>query len=340
MKRLMTTVSEWLHQGTDVVLATIIADSGSSPRGAGAQMAINEDGDVTGTIGGGSLEYRVQQLAPEILMLRESQIKDFNLSPRDKDGLGMLCGGKVTVLIQYISSEDTALQELFACGAHLFSQNVDSWLIIDLTDEAGVAMTILTEQESIGPRLPESVSAQTLFTGKGQLIEHRGGTYYSKPLTRSERVFIFGGGHIAQELVPQLVHLDFTCFVFDNLEEFANKELFPLAEKVILGDFETVSQFIDVTDRDYLIIMTRNHEFDFILERQALKLKPSYLGVIGSKTKIQTFAQRLREQGFSQEEIDSIHSPIGIAIKAETPAEIAVSIAAELIMVRAEKRLD
>ena len=335
MKKLMNRVAGWLEQGRDVILATIIADSGSAPRGAGARMAVIGDGSFVGTIGGGAVEYRVQQIAAQALKDKKSLIKSFTLSPDDKEGLGMVCGGNVNVYIQYISASDAIAMELFAYGASLFEKNVDSWIITDITNEESWKMTIVTADKKTGSPLPEDMP-DSLYSSNGEpQFVFAGKKFYAERLTRAERVFVFGGGHISQELVPLLSHLGFSCFVFDNLSKFADKELFPSAHGVVVGDFDNISGFVDITENDYVVVMTRGHSFDLSVQAQALKIKPRYIGVIGSKAKIAAASQKLREQGFKQAEIEKVHSPIGIAIKADTPAEIAVSIAAELIMVRA-----
>ena len=325
MKKLMKTVSGWLAKGESVVLATIIADSGSTPRGAGARMAVISDRSFVGTIGGGAVEYRVQQIAAEALKDKKSLIKSFILSPNEKEDLGMICGGQVTVHIQYISALDEDARDLFAHGGELFSQNVDSWLVTDITDETDWHMSIHAADSKIGGEL---------LANRGVQVEVSGRKYYSEPLTKAGRVYIFGGGHISQELVPLLSHLGFSCLVFDSLEKFANKELFPTAD-VVVGDFDDISASIEITKKDYVVIMTRGHSFDFAVQAQALQFSPHYIGVIGSRAKIATVSKKLKEQGFSQEEINRVHMPIGIDIKADSPAEIAVSIAAELIMIRA-----
>jgi len=335
MKILFSTVSQWLNQGEDVALATIIAGSGSTPRGAGARLAMTAGGSFTGTIGGGALEYRVQQMALDALKNKKSASKTFALRPGDRDDLGMICGGDVTVYIQYVSALDEQARKLFAYGEGQFSQNTDTWLVTDITSEAGWRMGICTGDICVGDIEPSAIQEKSLFANRGVLVEISGRRYFSEPLARAGKVFVFGGGHISQELVPLLSHLGFACVLFDDLPKFANKELFPQADSVITGDFNDISAYINITEKDYVVIMTRGHSSDFAVQSQALALKPLYIGAIGSKKKIEGISERLLEQGFSKNEIDRVHSPIGIAIKANTPAEIAVSIAAELIMVRA-----
>lgn len=144
-------------------------------------------------------------------------------------------------------------------------------------------------------------------------------------------VYIFGGGHVAQELVPVLTHLDFSCVVFDDRPEFSNREVFPDAKECITGDFETIANFIEIKEGDFVCIMTRGHQFDYLVEKQVLKTPASYIGVMGSRSKTKIIHGKLLTDGFSEEEISRLKSPIGLDIKAETPAEIAISIAAELI---------
>ena len=339
MKKLMSSVSQWLNRGDDVVLAAIVASSGSAPRGAGARMAIIKDGSFAGTIGGGALEYKVQQMALDALKNKKSLIKSFALSSGDKEDLGMVCGGDVTVHIQFISSNNEQAVSLFKYGAALFSQNTNSWLVTCISEEAEWQMGICAQdsKESTEGNLPAEIFYyKQLFTNSAVQHEVSGKKYYSEPLTRAGKVYVFGGGHISQELVPLLSHLGFRCVLIDDLPKFACKELFPDAESVITGNFDDISSYAAITEKDYAVIMTRGHASDLAVQAQVLRLRPLYIGVIGSRKKIAHVTNKLLEQGFSQKEIDRVHTPIGLAIKADTPAEIAVSIAAELIMVRAE----
>jgi len=150
-------------------------------------------------------------------------------------------------------------------------------------------------------------------------------------------VCVFGGGHVAQELVPLLLHLDFRCVVFDDRGEFACAELFPGAERVILGDFTRIGEYISLSERDFAVIVTRGHLWDLEALAFALKSPAHYIGVIGSKSKHEYVRKQLLERGFPPEAINAprVHAPIGMDIKSETPAEIAVSIAGELILNRA-----
>ena len=152
------------------------------------------------------------------------------------------------------------------------------------------------------------------------------------------KVYVFGGGHVAQELVPVLAHVGFRCVVMDDRQEFADPALFPAAEQVVLGDFHRISDFLTIGAEDYVCVMTRGHAGDTIVQAQVLKCHPCYCGVIGSRHKAAGVRKVLKEEyGLTEDELNQVTTPIGLSIQAETPAEIAVSIAAQMIQHRASR---
>jgi xanthine dehydrogenase accessory factor len=153
-------------------------------------------------------------------------------------------------------------------------------------------------------------------------------------------VYIFGAGHVSMELAKTLSHLDFDVVVWDDRISFANDERFPDAKRVICKPMENVLNEIDITENDFVVVMTRGHVFDYLVEKQVLESKAAYIGVIGSSNKNKVLREKLLADGFSEERVRNVCAPIGIAIAAETPEEIAISIASELILFRSrlEKR--
>ena len=124
----------------------------------------------------------------------------------------------------------------------------------------------------------------------------------------------------------------------DDREEFSKPELFPGARQVILGDFRRIGDFVSIGEEDYVCVMTRGHAFDTLVQAQVLKCGPCYCGVIGSRHKAAGVRKILKEEyGLTEAELDRVTTPIGLDIKGETPAEIAISIAAQMILVRAER---
>lgn len=152
---------------------------------------------------------------------------------------------------------------------------------------------------------------------------------------QKSRAFIFGGGHVAKALDPVLRHVDFETYIIDDREEYANPERFPEAvATIVCSDFEHCFDDIEVDEDSYLIIVTRGHKGDLVVLRQALQKPHAYLGMIGSKRKNNLLFDTLREEGVSEEALAEVHAPIGLKIGSETPEEIGVSIAAEIIQVR------
>ena len=150
------------------------------------------------------------------------------------------------------------------------------------------------------------------------------------------RVYIFGGGHVSQALVPVLKAVDFRCVVLEDREDFCRPELFPGAEETRLIQNDDPTAYREITAEDYVVVMIRGHKDDLTVQAQALKTPARYIGVIGSRRKTAAVFAKLREMGYTDNDLARITTPIGLDIKAETPAEIAVSVAAQLILIRAE----
>jgi xanthine dehydrogenase accessory factor len=159
---------------------------------------------------------------------------------------------------------------------------------------------------------------------------------YSEPVNFAGKVIIFGGGHVAEALEPVLTTVGFRCVVFDSREEYVTRARFPGAYDLVAGDFGKIGDSITIGPNDYVVIVT--HNFDAVVEEQILRNECAYVGLIGSRVKAAELKNHLVVTGFSQEAVDKVHAPIGIQIKSETPAEIAVSIAAEMILARANRR--
>ncbi|MBR5510551.1 MAG: XdhC family protein [Lachnospiraceae bacterium] len=322
-----------LEAQKSLILVNVLASSGSTPRGAGAMMLVFEDGHTEGTIGGGMVEYRAILHAKELFKTQSSDTIGYCLNKNDVADLGMICGGDVTVYFQYLQGKE--MLPLFRHLLNAYSKNENCWLIRRIEDHAVTAMAIhdgdgLHYGKDIETeKLPELLKSQAVY---------RKGTpsYYAEPVTQTGFVYIFGGGHVSQELVPVLAHLGFPVVVFEDREAFADPRLFPGARNVILGDFQKIEASVTFTPHDYVIIMTRGHQADFEILAQVLKHPLSYIGCIGSRSKIAATRKRLVELGYPENIYDQVHAPIGLAIQAETPAEIAISIAGELIRHRAE----
>jgi xanthine dehydrogenase accessory factor len=161
--------------------------------------------------------------------------------------------------------------------------------------------------------------------------------FFIEPLLTSTQLYIFGAGHVALPLAQLAAQVGFTYTIIDDREEFATRDRFPEAKDLMVGSLQEIARQVPFKPTDFIAIVTRSHDQDYLALREVLKKNPKYIGVIASKAKKKQIFSRLREEGFSQDLINSIHSPIGLEIEAETPQEIAVSIVAELIQVKNRK---
>lgn len=329
MRTMLKTIKDKLTAGEDLVLVTVIASSGATPRGAGARMLIGKEGRLCGTIGGGAVEYRSEQIAAKVLAEKTSLGHDFTLTKDDVQNLGMICGGACNVFFHYIPAGDPHTLTLCDQAEAAFKNGSDLWLLTDVGAQS--TMGLYTPEAGFwGISVPEQLV----------LSRHpeRTGNLFAEQINTSGRVYVFGGGHVAQELVPVLSHVGFRCVVMDDREEFTKKELFPGAEEVICGDLRRIGDYIKIGSEDYVCVMTRGHAYDTVVQAQVLKCRPTYCGVIGSAFKAAGVRKTLKEDyGLLDEELDLVTTPIGLNIKGETPAEIAISIAAQMILHRAER---
>ncbi len=164
---------------------------------------------------------------------------------------------------------------------------------------------------------------------------------FVKEFKLASTAYIFGGGHVAYALEPVLRHIDFRTIVIDDREEYANSERYPHAERtIVVDDFDHSFDDIETDEDSYIIIVTRGHRGDLKVLRQALKRPSAYIGMIGSRRKNKLLYDTLMEEGVTEEQLAQLHAPIGLKIGSETPEEIGVSIAAEIISVRAARNAE
>ena len=319
-----------LEKDHDLVLVTLIAEAGSAPRGTGSQMLVNMDGRLIGTIGGGAVEYDAENLAKTLVAEKRSCVHDYVLRKNSTEDLGMVCGGDVTAYFQFIDHGDSRWQALAGAMCERTAARLPGWLVQDLG--GGFPAMLGENGEVLAGERPDNAQVYCIPGCK------RTETGFSMPLPIGERAVIFGGGHIARELAPLLKNVGFRVTVMDCREEYADPKDFPGAEKVICGDYLRIADYMDLGEEDYVVVMTNGHSHDYDVQEQALRRKLAYIGVIGSRKKTAVVNQRLRDAGVPEEGIAQVHTPIGTNIKAVTPAEIAISIAGEMICERALRR--
>jgi xanthine dehydrogenase accessory factor len=335
---------ELLSSGERVVLARIIKRTGSAPRAVGSECIIREDGSVVGTIGGGSLEYMVAERAKVVLSSGKSEIRQLELTGNDVTKTDMICGGAVDVYLEPLFPENRETVELFASLKELTESNKRGMLLTLVAEGISAMDTqsrmLKKEKGSQGEirGLTEKILGLDELT-EPQLIPLPDGDacIFAEHVEAEPMLFLFGAGHVSTFVAPLAKMVGFRVTVIDDRPEFANSERFPDADEIHVVPFSEAFNRIPISDTSYITIITRGHTFDRGVLEAALHTEPAYVGMIGSRKKRNLIYQALRDSGISNEKIESVHSPIGIDIAAETPEEIAVSIVGELIKVRAER---
>ena len=167
----------------------------------------------------------------------------------------MICGGDVTVFFQYLDHNDPVISEITETAAKSYEERKDFWLICDLKTTSGMSLY----SPSYGLIGNAAVPSSILSSLSAQPCRYRGDDYdlFSEQIGTSGTVYVFGGGHVSQKLVPILASVDFRCVVLDDRPEFIDPVLFPDAVETILCDFNHLDQSISVTDADYCCVMTR-----------------------------------------------------------------------------------
>jgi len=338
-----------LAAGRDVVLARIVRQVGSSPRSLGTACLVMPDGAISGTIGGGLLEHQVVAKAKEVAQARRSALLSFRMTGKEVAQTDMLCGGLVDVHLELISHEDPVAKALMHEAA----------AILSAAGGGAVATRIEANLAAGQPGLRALIRSDGSITG--DLFEHLpghgldpaglGGTgrptvlaaetshgrieLFLEPLRPEPVLYIFGAGHISTFVAPLAKMVGFRVVIIDDRDEFANPDRFPQADDILVCGFTDAFGRIDTDGPAFIAVITRGHIHDHAVLRSALQTPAAYIGMVGSRRKRDMIYQSLVDEGVSPDRLAQVHSPIGLSIGAETPEEIAVSIVAELIRVRA-----
>ena len=336
MKKLLAALLQELEASRPAVLCGIVASHGSTPRGAGAKMLVLEGGRTLGTIGGGAVEYRAGLLAGELLEKKQSRFESYRLTPGDIADIGMICGGDVRVYFQYFDPADRAAWETLESALKLLDGPGASWLVTVMREDGWQMGTY--DRESGLRGVDVSMERLEPLLGSRGMLDEGETVLFAEPLTRAGTVYLFGGGHVARELAHILAMTDFRVVVYDQREHTVTREFFPEASERCCGPFTEASERVGpIAADDYVVIMTPGHQADYEVLVQTLRTPARYIGCIGSRKKIAITRERLLADGFAEAEIDRVHAPIGLPIGGETPAEVAVSVAAQLIAGRSGK---
>lgn len=317
MKNIHRQLLDHIQSGDQIVLATVVKASGSTPQKPGSSALFGEKGLILGTVGGGQLEGEVETLARHALISGNSGLFHFNLNT-DPDSAGAICGGECAVLIDAgPEKHKITLEEM----EKELSRGKAGYMCTRISNEPG--------QEADISRKWISAKEQPLDEEKNWLLIES-----VKPFPR---LIIAGAGHVARALAHLASLLDFEITIVDDRLKYACKENIPDADHFIVEDIGLAMTELKYDPNTYIVIVTRDHKNDAEALKPCISSNAAYVGMIGSRHKVAIIKKRFLESGLAtEEEWAKIHTPIGIDIASVTVQEIAISIAAELVLERAK----
>lgn len=324
-------LEDYLNEGKTGMIVTVIRRIGSAPRDTGAKMFIGEDKRIYGTVGGGRLENDAFEEALRLMNSGTTKVLHIRMNATEVAQDGMLCGGNVDILLEPVENR---YKELYSAIRDYLEKRKKAFVITRFKDNRLSKTFVGYDNTVIGEPLSEEESkfiSKYINERNPFLINE---TTVVEPLVKYSPLYIFGGGHVSQYLSIVAKLVDFYTVVIDDRPEFANSERFPDADEIMVENFESAFERLSFTGNEFIVIVTRGHQYDAFVLQEVLKHNFKYVGMIGSKRKVKIILENLKQMGFSEELINRVHAPIGLDINAETPQEIAISIVAELIKER------
>lgn len=307
----------WHRAGKGAALATVVETWGSAPRQTGSQLAISGDGEMLGSVSGGCVEGAVITEALDALQDRKSRILTFGVSDETAFAAGLACGGTIRVLVEPVGDGAEALPET---------------LLADLAAARATpkALAVVTDPGTWTRRLvPPGAdrAADTRFRSDRSGMEEDGRfiAIHNPPL----RLIVIGAVHIAQPLLTIARACGYAPTLIDPRAAFGSADRFP--GETILDDWpDEALAALNPDARTAIVTLTHDPKLDDPAIRAALNSPAFYLGCLGSARTHAKRVERLTAEGFTPDQIAKIHAPVGLDIGARTPAEIAVSVMAQI----------
>ena len=311
-------IDNQLNINEKVMLLVVVESTGSSPGRKGFKMVVNTEGGLCGSIGGGIMEIKLVELAKDLLQ-KEGNVAFLKKQIHHKNVLhdqsGMICSGEQTILFFTLQKKDLPTVQQIV-------QSLEKSLpiVLKLTPQY---FQVFENQKLIHPFYFVSIN-ETHFV-------------FTENLGFKNELYIIGGGHCALALSELMSKMDFYIHLFDDRSDLNTLEKNKFVHEKHLVEYSEIGSYIPSGNNVYVVVMTVGYRTDTLVMRQLLDKKVRYLGVLGSAAKMQTLLHDLENKGFTSNILRGIHTPIGLKINSQTPEEIAVSIAAEIIAVKNEK---
>lgn len=301
-----------LNNNINIVLLTVVENKGSSPGRQGFKMYVTSKNEFHGSIGGGSTEYQLVNKAKKILANEETKpslIRQVHNSDEEMHKSGMICSGEHTVAMQPFNFNDIHFVET---------------IIDDIeNNKAGIFQL---SNNGFEYTTFEKRKEQYYFSKKNESEWS-----FSEYLGYKNIINIIGGGHVGLSLSVVMKQLGFYVIVYDNRKDLNTFIDNNIADEKHIVDYKDIDKIIPEGKNIYTVIMSFSHINDGFILHKLVNHDIKYLGLMGSAKKVKTIFADLEEKGVSKSNLDKIYAPIGIQIKSETPEEIAISVAAEII---------
>jgi xanthine dehydrogenase accessory factor len=307
-----------LQNNIPVMLLYVLESKGSSPGRQGFFMAVNSYGEMEGSIGGGIMEHKFVEMAKEMLQDEpETSIGEIKKQIHDKSAArnqsGMICSGEQTNLLFRMRDEDILPVQILM---HCLSENKKACLRL-----SPKGFSVLEDHKEEG---------NYFFNFQSETDWE-----YREQIGYKNNLHIVGGGHCALAFSKIMSMMDFNIYLYDTRPELYTmiRNEF-VQDKQVIPNYEELEQRIPSGMDQFVVVMTFGYRTDEIVMKVLLPKEFRYFGLLGSRKKIKKLFSDLKKQGFSQEQLEKVHAPVGFSINSQTPEEIAISIAAEIIQVK------
>ena len=348
MKEVLEEATNQINEKHPLVIATVVRTKGSTPQKPGAKLLVRNDGSGVGTLGGGCVEGDIWYAAKQLMKNRGSaEAIGYELNEEIAAQDGLVCGGTMFFLVDPIyekGQEALFLDEINS--AYLGGEPVALASLVkttpDIDSKLGGKLLIRSDGSVEGTLGADNLNSEAIKYGielmaygnSKYVRSETGAEYFVEGYTTPPRIILCGGGHVSRAIYTFAVNLGFNLTVIDDREEFANKTRFPLANVVVAESSAEGFRSIEINKNTFIVIATRGHRYDHVSLEAALNTSASYIGLLGSKRKTILIYEELLSKGVSIDRIKDVRAPIGLDINARTPEEIAISIMAEILMIR------
>lgn len=323
--------AEWMANGKKVALATVIGTWGSSPRPVGSQLAVDEDGAFVGSVSGGCIEGAVVGEALASIADGKPRVLDFGVTNEQAWEVGLACGGNIKIFVDDETEPDTVSRLIEGRPLAMVTQlDTGARSIVSTNDVTG---ELSLDDGSV------TLARDALFHDRSRAFNSDDGEMFAQVFSTPLRMFVIGAVHIAQALVPMAATAGYDITVIDPRGAFATSARFPGVTLSEDWPDEALQQF-KPDSRSAVITLTHDPKLDDPALHVALKSDAFYIGSLGSRKTHAGRLERLGEAGFGDMDFARIHAPVGLALGATSPAEIAVSILAQIIETKHKKSED